>query len=744
MPAPSLLATPSTPTNGAGEELSISVYSELSNRSAFASSAGDSEQRLPCFISPAPASEPRPATANDQLKRPFLRRGAGKARTPPPQAMSVKTGIQRQLRLQPREAFREAAQYVQAKAAAQKEVFSASTIMPCSASSSKTGAAAKSELGSQAAVAGTGGSFVDGDNSDGKIFDTPPQVGGRRSSFRESSDLTPEPIVGQRNRFGVRQVLDGAGLSDISKAETSFGTSCPDKESERLWHTWDEDVDDEAVFKLPEDPCPEEVVRQLQLEADLHLRALDDEICHFHRESEMDERLCALDAEIQRFKAGSQALDQLRGQTESAKLDLERQRKALLDGLNAQRRDLQEQVAREREDLQSERRQLNEELHRHHLDAGRERLELRERLERAEQALIEGERHWRATVEQLRRKADDLARANQALSERLQEQETQAPRPSTVPLKPRCSDIAAASSREPSVTRWGKRASKRTGRMREVLQEIPNTRQANDSFRAGNFNQSSDCDVKRGDCDVNNPSLLGMPKREHSRHSGSAGTIISYVCNKENISNTSSSETENKFNRTHSQERHHNSGHTQGVHNSNTRHNITSTSSVYNQNEPSSLTGGHPPCSKDIRSNPAISTSEVSEETGQGAAAGRGSSGSGRLLPDGRREMTFSNGLRKVVWPDGHTSVYFPNGDIKEKLSDGATVYHYHSTSTVQTTRPDGTNIYRFANGQLERHHPDGSKYVEFPDGTVKRVAADGSEEVTFPDGAIRRSPDNR
>lgn len=739
MRASSLITTPPTPNNGAGEELSMSVYSELSNRSAFASTAGETERPLPCFISASPSSGPRPATDNDQLKRPFLRRGTGKARTPPPQAMNLKTGIQRQLRLQPREAFREAAQYVQAKAASEKEVFSASSVMPSSASSAKTGAAAKTEFRSHVAMEGTGGSFIDADNSDVKIFDTPPQVGGRRSSFQVSSDLTPEPIVGQRNRFGFRQVLDGAGLSDISKAETSFGTSCPDKESERLWHTWDEDAEDEAVFKFPQDPCPEEVVRQLQLEADLHLRALDDEICHFHRESEIDERLCALDAEIQRFKAGSQAVDQLRGQTESAKLDLERERKALLDELNAQRRDLQEQVAREREEFQSERRQLNEELHRLRLDAGRERLELRERLERAERALVEGEHRWKATVEQLRRKVDDLTRANQGLSERLREKEAEAPGPSEVPRIPRCSDVPAASSREPSVTRWGKHASKLTGCVREVLQEVPNERQqANDySLRAGSFSKCSDCTV-------NNPSSLGTTKREHSRHSRSAGTIISYACNKENISNASSSETGKKFNRTNSQESYHNSGHAQGTHNLDTRHNITSTSNADSQNAPSSLTDGQIPCSKDIRPNPAISTSEFSEGASQGAAAGRGNNGSGRLLPDGRREMTFSNGLRKVVWPDGHTSVYFPNGDIKEKLSDGATVYHYHSTSTVQTTRQDGTNIYRFANGQLERHNPDGSKYVEFPDGTVKRVAADGSEEVTFPDGAVRRSPGDR
>merc|ERR1712060_15412 len=57
-----------------------------------------------------------------------------------------------------------------------------------------------------------------------------------------------------------------------------------------------------------------------------------------------------------------------------------------------------------------------------------------------------------------------------------------------------------------------------------------------------------------------------------------------------------------------------------------------------------------------------------------------------RVYVDGRREVEFSNGLRKVMWPDGQTSVLFQNGDQKEIRPDGNVVYHYCATGAVQTT----------------------------------------------------------
>ncbi|CAK9024183.1 unnamed protein product [Durusdinium trenchii] len=83
-----------------------------------------------------------------------------------------------------------------------------------------------------------------------------------------------------------------------------------------------------------------------------------------------------------------------------------------------------------------------------------------------------------------------------------------------------------------------------------------------------------------------------------------------------------------------------------------------------------------------------------------------------RIFVDGRREVEFSNGLKKIMWPDGQTSVLFQNGDLKEIRPDGVVVYHYRATGAVQTTLNDGTELYQFSDGQTECHSLDGSKEI--------------------------------
>lgn len=112
-----------------------------------------------------------------------------------------------------------------------------------------------------------------------------------------------------------------------------------------------------------------------------------------------------------------------------------------------------------------------------------------------------------------------------------------------------------------------------------------------------------------------------------------------------------------------------------------------------------------------------------------------------RFFADGRHEVEFTNGLKKVICPDGQTIVLFQNGDRKEIHANGTVVYYYYATGAVQTTLADGTEHFRFADGQLEEHHADGSKDISFPNGTSKRIFATGAEEVTFADGTVRRTP---
>ncbi|OMJ88421.1 hypothetical protein SteCoe_9641 [Stentor coeruleus] len=110
-----------------------------------------------------------------------------------------------------------------------------------------------------------------------------------------------------------------------------------------------------------------------------------------------------------------------------------------------------------------------------------------------------------------------------------------------------------------------------------------------------------------------------------------------------------------------------------------------------------------------------------------------------KIYEDGKREIFFSNGVKKEIFPDGYIVVNFNNKDKKEAFPDGKIVYHFFENKTVQTTFPDGLQLFQFANGQTEKHYTDGTKEITFPDGTIKCIFNDGEEESIFPDGTIQK-----
>ncbi|OMJ96341.1 hypothetical protein SteCoe_79 [Stentor coeruleus] len=110
-----------------------------------------------------------------------------------------------------------------------------------------------------------------------------------------------------------------------------------------------------------------------------------------------------------------------------------------------------------------------------------------------------------------------------------------------------------------------------------------------------------------------------------------------------------------------------------------------------------------------------------------------------RIYEDGKREISFSNGVKKEIFPDGYIVVHFNNKDKKESFPDGKIVYHFFENKTVQTTFPDGLQLFQFANGQTEKHYTDGTKEIAFPDKTIKCIFNDGEEESIFPDGTIQK-----
>ncbi|OMJ83580.1 hypothetical protein SteCoe_15491 [Stentor coeruleus] len=110
-----------------------------------------------------------------------------------------------------------------------------------------------------------------------------------------------------------------------------------------------------------------------------------------------------------------------------------------------------------------------------------------------------------------------------------------------------------------------------------------------------------------------------------------------------------------------------------------------------------------------------------------------------KIFEDGKREISFSNGVKKEIFPDGFIVVHFNNKDKKETYPDGKIIYYFFENKTIQTTLPDGMQLFQFANGQTEKHFTDGTKEIKFPDGTIKCIFNDREEESIFPDGTIQK-----
>ena len=113
-----------------------------------------------------------------------------------------------------------------------------------------------------------------------------------------------------------------------------------------------------------------------------------------------------------------------------------------------------------------------------------------------------------------------------------------------------------------------------------------------------------------------------------------------------------------------------------------------------------------------------------------------------RSWPDGRREVQYRNGTRKLTDPaTGDAVVTFTNGDVKTTTAAGSVVYFYAAAETTHTCDPrTGLETFEFPNGQVEKHNKDGSKDITFPDGTKKFVHANGASRTRFPDGVVVES----
>jgi len=83
-----------------------------------------------------------------------------------------------------------------------------------------------------------------------------------------------------------------------------------------------------------------------------------------------------------------------------------------------------------------------------------------------------------------------------------------------------------------------------------------------------------------------------------------------------------------------------------------------------------------------------------------------------RVYENNKKEVIFTNKVRRETFPDGYTIVYFNNNDIKQTYPDQRIVYFFNEAETTQTTYRDGMQVFKFANKQIEKHHIDGTKEI--------------------------------
>lgn len=109
-----------------------------------------------------------------------------------------------------------------------------------------------------------------------------------------------------------------------------------------------------------------------------------------------------------------------------------------------------------------------------------------------------------------------------------------------------------------------------------------------------------------------------------------------------------------------------------------------------------------------------------------------------RLLPDGSKEITYSNGNVKTITGNKISMRYY-NGDVKETNADNATIRYFYCDANIwhTTYAETGLEVLEFPDGQIEKRSRDGGTEVIFPDGVVRCLSPSGTETVNFTDGTV-------
>ena len=73
------------------------------------------------------------------------------------------------------------------------------------------------------------------------------------------------------------------------------------------------------------------------------------------------------------------------------------------------------------------------------------------------------------------------------------------------------------------------------------------------------------------------------------------------------------------------------------------------------------------------------------------------------IYSNNKKEITYPDGVRQIIYDDNHQIIFYKNGDIKQIFNNGKTVFLNKKEQKIETIYQNGIKIVKYNNGKMER-----------------------------------------
>ena len=73
------------------------------------------------------------------------------------------------------------------------------------------------------------------------------------------------------------------------------------------------------------------------------------------------------------------------------------------------------------------------------------------------------------------------------------------------------------------------------------------------------------------------------------------------------------------------------------------------------------------------------------------------------IYSNNKKEITYPDGVRQIIYDDNHQIIFYKNGDIKQIFNNGKTVFLNKEEQKIETIYQNGIKIIKYNNGKMER-----------------------------------------